>query len=175
MGTVKPSSKVKIIVSIFTNNTDTLEKSIKIIESDFGELELVTPPFIFNHTKYYEKEMGGDLFRKFVVLKELLPRDNIALLKLKSNQIESYFLKENRRTVNIDPGYLSLENFILLTTKNYTHRVYLEKGIYADITLIFHKNQFEILPWTYPDYASEEIRNFLIEIRKIYKNQLSEE
>ena len=70
--------------------------------------------------------------------------------------------------VNIDPGYLLHERFVLATGKNYSHRIYIGKGIYADLTLMYTKGKFEPLPWTYPDYASENIIDFLEKVRKKY-------
>jgi hypothetical protein len=57
-------------------------------------------------------------------------------------------------------GFLSLENFILATTKNYSHRVFLGQGIFADLTYQFHNGALETFPWTYPDYLDEKKREF---------------
>jgi len=98
-----------------------------------------------------------------------------AKIKIITNNIEELFASNNKRQVNIDPGYISLENFILFTTKNYTHRIYLEQGIFADLTLIYEKRQFNTLPWTYPDYASLEIREFLKAVRENYRIEIKKE
>jgi hypothetical protein len=66
------------------------------------------------------------------------------------------------------------ERLILATGKNYVHRVYLSKGIYADLTLIFRKGSFRPVKWTYPDYATPELIGFFNEIRKKYMEQLRE-
>jgi hypothetical protein len=93
-------------------------------------------------------------------------RDRLAEIKLFTNQVEKQFLDPQRgRRVNIDPGLLSLENLVLATGKNFTHRIYLQQGIFAEVTLIFQKGKFVTLPWTYPDYASEEITAILAQIR----------
>jgi hypothetical protein len=70
--------------------------------------------------------------------------------------------------VNIDPGYLVHERFVLATGKNFTHRIHLAEGIYADLTLIYTKGAFQTLPWTYPDYADEKMLFFLEGVRKKY-------
>ena len=33
----------------------------------------------------------------------------------------------------------------------------------AEVTLIFQHGEFKALPWTYPDYASDEVRSLLVE------------
>jgi hypothetical protein len=68
--------------------------------------------------------------------------------------------------VNLDPGLLTPENFILATGKNFSHRVYLGNGVFADLTLVYRNGGFHPLPWTYPDYASEEVRSLLRDLRR---------
>ena len=79
---------------------------------------------------------------------------------------------DGRRTVNIDPGYICLERLVLATGKNYTHRIYLSRGIYADLTLVFHRQSFRTLPWTYPDYADPSAVEVFNALRERYKAQL---
>ena len=93
-------------------------------------------------------------------------------IKRTTNKIENGYLQDGKRQVNIDPGYISLERLVLATGKNYTHRIYLSKGIFADLTLIFHKGSFSPLQWTYEDYASPEIIAFFNDVRDRYKGQL---
>ncbi len=172
MGKIVDVLPVKLLFSIFTGKKEYFTFTLEKIEDIFGETEVFSDDFLFNHTTYYEAEFGKKLYRKFIVLKPLYKRDGIAKSKILTNEMEESFSKNGQRIVNIDPGYLTLENFILFTTKNYTHRIYLENGIFADLTLIFQNKKFNSLPWTYPDYASDEIKNFLREIRKIYANQI---
>jgi hypothetical protein len=79
---------------------------------------------------------------------------------------------EGQRRVNIDPGYLAKAHLILATGKGYTHRPYLRDGIYADVTLMYRDKKFHSLPWTYPDYAGEEMMGMLVRIREKYILQL---
>ncbi len=175
MGKIKKVIPVKLISSVIYSREDILENVFNELNKKIGEIELITDRFLFNHTNYYSKEMGEKLYRKFIIFKGLFNRENLAQIKIDTNTIEESFTIDDNRQVNLDPGYLTLENFILFTTKNYTHRIYLEKGIYADLTLIFENKQFNNLPWTYPDYASTEIKNLLKEIREKYKNELKKE
>jgi hypothetical protein len=172
MGKINEPLPVKLIFSVFTSTEDYFLKAKEEITCFFNNIEQISDKFTFNHTRYYEKEFGKDLFRKFIIVKELYKRDNIAKVKIISNKIEELLSINGKRMVNIDPGYMSLENFVLFTTKNYTHRIYLESGIFADLTLIYQNNDFMKLPWTYPDYSSDEIRNYLKTIRESYKEQL---
>jgi hypothetical protein len=62
--------------------------------------------------------------------------------------------------VNVDVGFPSLENFVPATTKNFTQRIYLDRGIFADLTYYFHEGDLRVQPWTYPDYRDEQKLNF---------------
>jgi hypothetical protein len=91
-----------------------------------------------------------------------------------TNAIEvKYRNEEGGRTVNIDPGLLSLSSLILASTKNYAHRIYLGQGIYAEITLIYKNHRFNALDWTYPDYQEDSALEFFQRARAILQEQLT--
>lgn len=76
------------------------------------------------------------------------------------------------RTVNLDPGMLTLGRLILASTKDNAQRIPLRDGIYAEITLLYRKGGWQPLPWTYPDYRSEIYHALLTGVRARYKGQL---
>ena len=80
-------------------------------------------------------------------------------------------VKEIKRKVNFDPGYLTLSKFILASTKDGPARIYLIQGIYAEITLRFVKKSFRPLEWTYRNYQTDSYIGFLNEAREEYKKQ----
>jgi hypothetical protein len=75
------------------------------------------------------------------------------------------------RSVNIDPGYLDLAKLVLFSTKDYTHRIHVGKGIFAEVTLYFQDDSFNAWPWTYPDYKTKEYIGIFNTIRGIYKSK----
>ena len=166
------SEDVKLIVSLFSPEKALIEKVIEQLSDIYGEPDWVSPEIFFDRTRYYEKEMGWPLHRRFLAFKNLLPPEMLVAVKLKTNEIEKAYLKGQKRRINIDPGYISLERLILATGKNYIHRVYLGKGIYADLTLIFKRGGFVPLEWTYPDYAHPEMITCFNTIRAQYLEQL---
>jgi len=143
-------------------------KLAEIFEKKFGPIDLASPWMDFDYTDYYTMEMGSPLFRRMTAFERLVPQDSLPDIKIFTNQVESRFSTNGRRRINIDPGFLSHERFVLATGKNFTHRIYLGKGIYADLTLVFSKGVFQDLEWTYPDYRSEAVKNFLYLVRKKY-------
>ena len=172
MSLPKESSPAKLVVGLFTARKALFERVAVEFVPDFYDIDMVSPWLMFGHTDYYVEEMGPQLFRRFIVFSRLINPDQLAEIKLFSNDVEGRYSKKGKRLVNIDPGYVVAERFVLATGKNYTHRIYLQKGIYADLTLIFQKGDFRPLPWTYPDYAGKEIRVFLRDVRKRYLYQL---
>ena len=99
----------------------------------------------------------------------------LAAIKLRTNELEKGWTAEGRRKVNLDSGYVSLPKLVLATTKNYDHRIYLGKGIYAEVTLHYRNGGFRPWPWTYPDYASAQYCELFAQIRRLYVSQLQQE
>ena len=163
---------VKLISSLFSSNKALIDEIIRVLERRFGSVDWTSPELFFDRTQYYAKEMGWPLHRRFVSFKELIRPQDVVEVKLEANRIEDEYLEDGNRKINIDPGYISLERLILVTGKNYTHRVYLSKGIFADLTLIFNKGSFRPLEWTFKDYASPEIISLFNDVRERYKRQL---
>ncbi|MHC4074906.1 MAG: DUF4416 family protein, partial [Planctomycetota bacterium] len=76
------------------------------------------------------------------------------------------------RPINFDPGIIEPSKLILATTKNYSHRIYIGKKMYAEVTLIFDKGAWQPLPYTYPDYRQQCYFDFFEKVRKRLVEQL---
>ncbi len=170
----KPRSPepAKLVINCFTRDKEVLVDVARKLSEAFGPIDIVSPWLPFEYTDYYTPEMGSPLFRRFMTFRELIQQDALADIKLFTNDLEGEYSAQGKRLVNIDPGYLLPERFVLATGKNYTHRIYLRTGIYADLTLIFYKGRFRALDWTYPDYAGEPIIRFLRCVRERYLYKL---
>jgi hypothetical protein len=172
MSTPYESDDVKLIVSIFSPQKELVDNVIVKLVELWGNTDWVSPSLLFDRTQYYAKEMGWPLHRRFVSFKDPIRPEKIVDIKLTTNKLEEEYSREGKRRINIDPGYISLERLVLATGKNYTHRIYLAKGIYADLTLVFNKGSFKPLEWTYRDYADPEIIQYFNEEREKYKRRL---
>ena len=145
------------------------------LRGEFGAVILKSDVMNFSHTTYYNKEMGSDLTRQWYVFGNLVLPDELVRLKHRANAIEKKYLSENGgRKVNIDPGLVSLSSLILASTKNYSHRIYLGQGIYAEVTLIYRDGRFSPLEWTYSDYRETMALAFFAEARAILKDRFAE-
>lgn len=164
--------KVRLIVGILFTSQEVLETAVSELEKSYGPVLERTGAKIFDHTSYYNKEMGESIKREFVVFKGLISRDELAPVKTFTNSIEDRTSVDGNRRINLDPGILSLENFILATCKGFSHRIYLSDGVYGDLTLIYKGNTYTTLEWTYPDYAISETIEFLNYLRVGYKSEI---
>lgn len=167
MSAPRPPDPARLVVGAFTARKELFEETVTALKGLFGPLDAASPWFSFHHTDYYQKEMGGPLFRRLVSFKRLVDQGDLADIKLATNGIETGGLDSRGcRTINLDPGILTPERFVLATGKNYIHRIYLAKGIYADLTLVYRQGGYEPLSWTYPDYAEDDVRGFLLKLRR---------
>jgi hypothetical protein len=163
---------VLLFCSVIYKDNEMREKAVVALQQQFGKNSFCSEPMAFDFTDYYEKELGSDLVRIIMAFDELISRDCLPEIKHKTNQIEAKFEDNGKRRVNLDPGILSLENICLATTKAYSHRIYLSNGIWGDLTLIYKGNAYSPLPWTYPDYQSEGMKEIFNHLRQIYKEKI---
>ena len=173
MSVPAPPRPAKLLVGFFLARQDLAEAVVAGLEDLFGPVDLVSGWLAFDYTDYYEREMGSPLHRRLVAFRDLIDQERLPDIKHQTNDLERGFARDGRRRVNIDPGYLLLERLVLATGKNFSHRIYLRRGIYADLTLVYRKGRFESLPWTYPDYADARLQDFLFKVRQQYALDLT--
>ncbi|MFI5323560.1 MAG: DUF4416 family protein [Thermodesulfobacteriota bacterium] len=165
---------VKLLMSLIYGHGAHLDECRKSLSEGLGKIDYTSRDILFDYTKYYEEEMGTGLRRVIITFRDLIKREEIAEVKIFTNRLEKVFSYQNKRTINIDPGYIAQEHLVLTTGKGYAHRPYLGKGVYADLTLIYTKDEFRTLEWTYPDYGSAEMRELFMKLRNEYMSQLRE-
>ena len=178
MGDIRPVTPLLLVIASFSRSMEVLAWSAERLEALFGTIGLVSLPFAFVQTRYYEASMGIDLKKCFFVCRDLRSPDDLADLKLRTNEIEveaaARWQTVEPRPLNLDPGLLSLGKFMLATTKDQAHRIYLRDGIYAEVTLHYHAGAYVVWPWTYADYQLPEVREFLGCARDYYRRLLTE-
>ncbi|HOW56868.1 MAG TPA: DUF4416 family protein [Smithellaceae bacterium] len=167
-----PAEPVKLIFSVFSDDSAKIDETISALAFYYGLPDFISAVMPFDYTDYYCPEMGAGLVRRFISMEKLIRPESLPDIKEVTNGIEDKSAHAGKRSVNIDPGYLSKAHLILATGKGYSHRPYLRDGIYADLTLIYQNKKFCVLPWTYPDYASTAVQGMLEKIRTGYLQQL---
>ena len=166
---------VQLVISILSANDSPVDVLRGDLEKHFGPISDVYGPLKFDFTKYYDKEMGSGIRRWIITVEKLVDPERLSEIKLLTNEIERKYSREGRRQFNLDPGLLTLGNFVLATGKNNAHRIYLNKGIFGDLTLIFRRASYRPLEWTYPDYSDSVLLDILNRIRENYKIKLEKQ
>ena len=166
-----PFTEEKLIFGVLISKEKFRHHLLARLNQEFGKIDFQSDTLDFIYTHYYDAEMGAPIKRFFVSVEEPMSPDTLASIKLRSNRMEDEFREEGKRRVNLDPGFLSLSRLVLATTKEGSHRIALNSGIYGEVTLLFEKGEFRPLPWTYPDFRSDAYRFILKTIRGIYKLQ----
>ena len=168
MGKAKKYNPVKLIFGFIYSDEAVFVKAKARLKRRFGRQDFESAAIDFNYTDYYALEMGVGLKRRFISFRKLIPMFELYRIKLYANKLESRFLNGLSRKINIDPGYVDLAKLVLASTKDYAHRIYLRKGIFAEITLSYRGDSFSPNDWTYPDFRSPEYINIFNQIRKLY-------
>ena len=161
--------RVKFFIGILLSDKKLLKKATCFIEEKFGEIDYTSPDFNFNVSDYYKDEMGSPILRKFVSFANLINPGELAKIKIKTNEIENLLSVNNKRKINLDPGYMDLNKVVLASAKYNGQKIYLDHGIYADPTLWYEKGSFHTYPYSFPDFKTGEYLEAFVKIRALYK------
>jgi len=176
MASIKPVVPALLVTAAFSENLSLINWGIEQMMRYLGPIALESVPFHFNQTSYYSEEMGPHLYKKLFAFADLVDPSKLADIKNMTNEIESASLgttlSEQPRPLNLDPGLLNLGKFMLATTKDQAHRIYLKDGIFAEVTLHFQDKEFVEWPWTYADYRTDHVKAFLKKARSFYRDKL---
>jgi len=176
MAEIEAIVPTKLICGILFHGAIDLKEVMIELEEKWGTVETISDRYLFSlGSNYYENEMGQPLYRVFCSFKKLISPETLASQKLLTQSIEakwSQLYEHVPRPLNLDPGYIARGRMVLATTKDFSHRIYLHSGIYAEVTLMFRKHGVKKLEWTYPDIASGFWDEFLLSQHKKYHRQL---
>lgn len=167
MGIPNPPDKALLFVGTLFSNHDYYIEATQSIERVFGEIVMETPAIRWDFSDYYKYELGESIYRKFVFFKNLIQQENLSTIKLITNELEKNLSSDGKRNINLDPGYLTPAKIVLASTKDYSHRIYLKDGIYAEVTLIFKNGQFIPHINTYKDYQDERYLRIFMMARRL--------
>ncbi|NOY80918.1 MAG: DUF4416 family protein [Kiritimatiellaeota bacterium] len=140
------------------------------LEAVWGPADLVGAVRAFTFSDYYEPEMGPGLVRRMIAFERLVDPACLPGLKIQANGVERQFIRSSGgRTVNVDVGVLDYHRVVLASTKEGRHKIYLARGVWADLTLAWRKGRFESFPWTFADFATGAYDEFLTAARERYR------
>lgn len=171
---MKPSDPipVKLFCGVLYSNQELLDYSRLALIKHYGEIDFESAQFTFDISDYYRSEMDWPIFRLFWSFNKLINPVQIAGIKIECNEIENQLAINGKRKVNLDPGFLDYDKIILASAKYNGQKIYLNFGIYADLTLHYEKGNYHPYPWSFPDFKSGNYNEIFLRIREIYKAQL---
>lgn len=177
MGQIDRPAAVLSLVAVCSRYVQALDWSERILSEAWGPIALKSADFDFTQTTYYRATMGDELKKRFLCFERLVPPSALPRRKHQTNAWEEAYSKladwPQSRPLNLDPGYLSLGKLVLASTKDHSHRVYLSRGIYGEVTLYFRQGAWTEREWTYPDYRSPEYHAFFHQGREYLKQRLA--
>ena len=162
---------VKAMAAILSAHRELIGQAARKWEELVGPLDYAGPEMTFNQSEYYREEMGWPQYKRIFAAETLVDPAALVDIKIGCQKIEAEFTSDGRRSVNLDPGYVSPERLVLATGKNAAHRLYLGGGVWGELTLIYESGQYRALPWTYADYASDPVLEVVADLRKKYIEQ----
>ena len=169
MSQLKKPQRVKLFFSLLYRDFSICESVLDLFHKKWGAVDSAHHQIPFLHTTYYEEEFGKRLERSILSFEKLIERDQLIEAKLWAVQMENQLANDKgNRTLNVDPGYVTDYQVVLATGKNYSHRIYLDRGVFADLTLVYRDGKYQALPWTYPDYSEEPLQGIFKKLRKAY-------
>lgn len=170
MGAVYEFDKEKLIMGVIYHDVEVFERAMAILTEKFGEVEDMCEEFSFSKefSSYYDTELGGEGMRRIYSFKRLVDPSEQADIKTFTNELELSLSPEGMRLINLDPGFINHGRLMLATTKNTGFRVALKDGIYTELTLFYARGGWNKFPWTYRDYQSKKVQDFLTVVRKKY-------
>ena len=153
MWQVNKPQPVKLIVGILASDDVALTAVRRRVIEEFGQADLTSEIWPFTQTSYYKDELGENILRQFVSIAKLIDPGRLADIKHRANQIEielaGKLATDLPRPVNLDPGIIEPSKLVLASTKNFSHRIYIGDGMYAELTLSFCKGTWQSFSYTF--------------------------
>lgn len=163
---------VKFFVAILWANADTLPQTYARVSASWGAIDFEGPDRTFDLTSYYESEMGPTLYRRLVSFEPLHMPEEIIDAKLQCNAIEDELATTKGRVVNLDIGYLDHNKIVLASCKGAGQKIYLGRGIWADLVARYARGGYQPFEWTFPDFKDDRYDPELALLREVYRRQL---
>lgn len=187
MGETRNPQLVTPIVAVLAGHAAYVQMAKAPLERLFGPIQFTSPVFPFEKTAYYAPTMGEGLRRQFLTFKRLADPSPLAEWKHSTNRIEEEIgtqlaaapvpsapIPVPSRPINLDIGYISGPKLVLASTKDFSHRIYLRDGIFAEITMCFRGNRWVSHKFTFPDYSNGTYDAFLKKVRDHHIRKVKE-
>lgn len=175
MGQINAPEPVLLILAAFSRHDAAFDWAMEQSAETWGPIALRSPRFEFLETDYYESTMGPGLKKQFWAFETLIDPAHLSQRKQQTNGWEAAYAQQGQHTesrpLNLDPGYITLAKVVLASTKDHAHRLYLDEGIYAEVTLRYQQGGWKAWDWTFPDYRRGDYHEFFDQCREYIRQQ----
>ena len=178
MREIKSPIPVKLFIGMLSPEPELFDICADIVSREYGPIDYQSEIVPWTNSDFYQDEMGSGMLRKFIFFEQLRDPGDLPAIKLNTIRIENGLaiqtVKKARRRINLDPGYVTEAKVVLATTKDYTHRLYIGEGVYAEVTLRYVNKirSFSSLDYTYLDYCSETYTTMFNKARDVLRTTL---
>jgi hypothetical protein len=159
-----------LLLAAFSRHDAALEWARQRAVETWGPAALESLVFDFTETAYYQPTMGPGLRKRFWTFVRPFDPTELPEVKLLTNGWEAEYAaaaaQQEPRPLNLDPGYLTLAKLVLASTKDFAHRIYLGRGIYAEVTLFYKHGRWRHHEYTFADYRREDYQRFFTACRE---------
>jgi hypothetical protein len=166
-----PEDAVIFIASLYSLK-EVFNAASPVLQDLFGPIYYESPPLPWNYSVYYDGELGTPLYRHFMFFERIADPVSLVEAKLAVLEIENGLSLRGKRRINLDPGYMTLAKVVLASRKNYSHRIYLGRGVFCELELYYQEGRFNPLPYTYFDYRDDLFLKFFTKARVLLKKRL---
>jgi hypothetical protein len=178
MREIRSPIPVRLFIGMLSPEPELFDICADIVCKEYGPIDYESEIVPWTNSDFYQKEMGSGILRKFIFFKQLRDPGDLPAIKLNTIRIENGLaiqtVNKARRRINLDPGYVTEAKVVLATTKDYTHRLYIGEGIYAEVTLRYINKDRSFTPfdYTYLDYCSETYKTMFNKARDLLRTAL---
>jgi hypothetical protein len=169
MGDLRYVEPVLLITAAFSHYDGAFDWARERLTQTWGPIALESPQFEFAETDYYIPTMGGPIRIGFWAFERLVDPGELPQIKLQANDWEAEYTGLGRhpepRPLNLDPGYVTSAKLVLASTKDHAHRIYLSRGIFAEVTLYYKDRHWQHREFTFPNYRRADYQAFFSECR----------
>jgi hypothetical protein len=172
MAAPQPAVPVKYFIAVLFHEAALIDEALKKFAEEWGEFDFEGSDHLFDVTDYYQPEMGAPLYRRLLAFRRLAEPTLLVAMKLACNAIEDLMTSDGKRSVNCDAGYLDHNKVVLASAKEAGQKIYLDKGIYADLAGRYKEGAYRPFEWSFPDFKDGRYSAELNSIRTIYLAQM---
>ena len=142
------------------------------LEADFGPMDYRGPFPLFEGTDYYTAEMGAPLYRGWASFRGLGRPQDLPDWKWKARALEARWARDGKRTRNLDVGYLDPDKLVLASCKRGPWKLYLGRGVWADMMLGYARGIFTPTAWAFADFRLGRYNKAMMTMREKLKGEM---